>query len=151
MYSCEAPLAAGAVLAGADDESVAALCRFGRLVGVAFQIADDVLGVFGDPVVTGKSSSADLREGKRTALIAHAATTPSWTAISDRRAEPARAAAAAAAIRDELLRCGALDAAVALAHEHVTLARHELDAAGLPDGLRAELGEFAQRAVERVR
>jgi geranylgeranyl pyrophosphate synthase len=151
VYSFEAPLAAGAVLAGAGAESVAALCRFGRLVGVAFQITDDVLGVFGDPVVTGKSSSADLREGKRTALIAHAATTPSWALISDRLGDPELGEAEADAIRQELLRCGALDAAVALADEHVTLARHELDAVDLPAGLRAELGDFAQRAAERVR
>jgi geranylgeranyl pyrophosphate synthase len=151
VYSFEAPLAAGAVLAGADDEAVAALCRFGRLVGVAFQIADDVLGVFGDPVVTGKSASADLREGKRTALIAHAATTSSWPAISARLGDPALGDDDAEALREELRRCGALEAAVALAGEHVTLARYELDAAELPAQLRAELGDFAQRAAERVR
>jgi geranylgeranyl diphosphate synthase type II len=151
VYSFESPLAAGAVLAGASDEAVAALCRFGRLVGVAFQITDDVLGVFGDPLVTGKSASADLREGKRTALIAHAATTPSWPAISARLGDPALDDDDAEVVRDELRRCGALDAAVALAAEHVTLARSELDAADLPAALRAELGEFAQRATERVR
>ena len=151
VYSFEAPLAAGAVLAGAGEESVAALCRFGRLVGVAFQIADDVLGVFGDPVVTGKSASADLREGKRTALIAHAATTPSWPAISARLGDPELGESEAEQLRRELRACGALDAAVALAQEHVTLARHELDAADLPVALRTELGEFAQRAAERVR
>jgi geranylgeranyl pyrophosphate synthase len=151
VYSFESPLAAGAVLAGADGDALAALCRFGRLVGVAFQITDDVLGVFGDPVITGKSASADLREGKRTALIAHAATTSSWPAISARLGDPALDDHHAEAIRDELRRCGALDAAVALADEHVTLARYELDAADLPAALRAELGEFAQRATERVR
>ncbi|WP_353829101.1 polyprenyl synthetase family protein [Agromyces sp. SYSU T0242] len=151
VYSCEAPLAAGAVLAGAPDDAVAALCRFGRLVGVAFQITDDVLGVFGDPGVTGKSASADLREGKRTALIAHAATTSAWPSIRARLGDPALDDEAAHELREQLRDCGALDAAVASAGEHVTLARYELETADLPAELRAELGEFAQRATERVR
>ncbi|MGR0320486.1 polyprenyl synthetase family protein [Agromyces sp. ZXT2-3] len=151
VYSFEAPLAAGAVLAGAPEDAVDALCRFGRLAGVAFQIVDDVLGVFGDPVVTGKSASADLREGKRTALIAHAATTPSWPAIRARLGDPSLDDETAAGLREELRACGALDAALTLAHEHVTLARYELDAADLPVGLRAELCDFAQRATERAR
>ncbi|GAA2022091.1 polyprenyl synthetase family protein [Agromyces tropicus] len=151
VYSFEAPLAAGAVLAGAPGPAVDALCRFGRLVGVAFQITDDVLGVFGDPLVTGKSASADLREGKRTALIAHAATTAAWPSISSRLGDPALDDASATELREQLRACGALDAAIALADEHVTLARYELDAADLPVELRTELGEFAQRATERVR
>jgi len=151
VYSFEAPLAAGAVLADAPEAAVSALCRFGRLAGVAFQIVDDVLGVFGDPAVTGKSASADLREGKRTALIAHAATTPSWPAIRERLGDPSLDDESAAGLREELRSCGALDAALSLAHEHVTLARYELDTADLPPALRAELGEFAQRATERVR
>ncbi|MGR2753585.1 polyprenyl synthetase family protein [Agromyces arachidis] len=151
VYSFEAPLAAGAVLAGADDDSVSALCRFGRLVGVAFQITDDVLGVFGDPSVTGKSASADLREGKRTALVAHAATTPAWERIAARLGDPELDDDAAAELREALRDCGALDAAKNLAEEHVTLARYELDAVDLPTELRTELGEFAQRAMERVR
>lgn len=151
VYSFEAPLAAGAVLAGAGDEAVSALCRFGRLVGVAFQITDDVLGVFGDPSVTGKSASADLREGKRTALIAHAASTGAWPRIADRLGDPSLDEDAATELRHVLRGCGALEAATALAEEHVTLARHELDAADLPPVLRAELDRFAQRAMERVR
>ncbi|GAA4058298.1 polyprenyl synthetase family protein [Agromyces indicus] len=151
VYSFEAPLAAGAVLAGAGPEIVSALCRFGRLVGVAFQITDDVLGVFGDPAITGKSASADLREGKRTALIAHAATTAAWPRIAERLGDPALDEDAAAELRAALLECGAREAATALAEEHVTLARYELDSAELPAELRVELHEFAQRAMERVR
>ena len=57
-------------------------------MGVAFQITDDILGVFGDPEVTGKSTASDLREGKQTALTAHAATTDAWPAISARLGDP---------------------------------------------------------------
>ena len=151
VYSFECPLAAGAVLAGADAPAVGALARFGRLVGVAFQIADDILGVFGDPAVTGKSAASDLREGKQTALTAHAATTDAWPAISARLGDPDLDEGAAQLMRVALRECGALEAARRLADEHVTLARLELDTADLPGTLKAELGELAQRAAERAR
>lgn len=69
-YSVEAPLAIGASLGGGSLAQVAALREFGLPLGIAFQLRDDMLGVFGDPAVTGKPSGDDLREGKRTVLIA---------------------------------------------------------------------------------
>ena len=71
-YTVERPLHLGAALAGADDALVAALRTYGTDIGIAFQLRDDLLGVFGDPAVTGKPSGDDLREGKRTVLIAEA-------------------------------------------------------------------------------
>jgi geranylgeranyl diphosphate synthase, type I len=68
-YSVEAPLAIGAALAGADLAQLGALRAFGLPLGIAFQLRDDVLGVFGDPEVTGKPAGDDLREGKRTVLV----------------------------------------------------------------------------------
>lgn len=68
-YSVEAPLLIGAALAGASDLQEEALAKFGLPVGVAFQLRDDLLGVFGDAEVTGKPSGDDLREGKRTVLV----------------------------------------------------------------------------------
>lgn len=72
-YSVEEPLVIGALLAGADDSAVERIRAFGLPLGLAFQLRDDVLGVFGDPKVTGKPAGDDLREGKRTVLIAAAA------------------------------------------------------------------------------
>ena len=69
-YSVEAPLAIGATMGGAAPEQLAALRDFGLPLGVAYQLRDDLLGVFGDPEVTGKPAGDDLREGKRTVLIA---------------------------------------------------------------------------------
>ncbi len=69
-YSVEAPLLIGAALAGATPEQEAGLSEFGLPLGIAFQLRDDVLGVFGDSTVTGKPSGDDLREGKQTVLIA---------------------------------------------------------------------------------
>ncbi|MDG4827504.1 polyprenyl synthetase family protein [Asanoa sp. WMMD1127] len=69
-YTVTRPLQIGAALAGAGDEALAALAAFGDPLGDAFQLRDDVLGVFGDPAVTGKSILDDLREGKPTVMMA---------------------------------------------------------------------------------
>jgi geranylgeranyl diphosphate synthase type I len=68
-YTVTGPLLLGAALAGADDAGFAALERFGRPLGIAFQLRDDLLGVFGDPSATGKPVGNDIRQGKRTALV----------------------------------------------------------------------------------
>ncbi|MEY4989822.1 MAG: hypothetical protein RIS08_48 [Actinomycetota bacterium] len=67
-YSLEAPLLIGAALGGASGAQRSGLSKFGIPLGLAFQLRDDVLGVFGDPAVTGKPAGDDLREGKRTVL-----------------------------------------------------------------------------------
>jgi geranylgeranyl diphosphate synthase, type I len=68
-YTVQRPLQLGAALAGARREVREAYSRIGLALGEAFQLRDDVLGVFGDPAVTGKSADDDLREGKRTLLV----------------------------------------------------------------------------------
>jgi len=72
-YTVERPLHVGAALAGADDALLAALTEVALPLGEAFQLRDDVLGVFGDPADTGKPAGDDLREGKRTVLVARTA------------------------------------------------------------------------------
>ncbi|MER7454869.1 polyprenyl synthetase family protein [Nocardia beijingensis] len=71
-YTVERPLHLGAAIAAADQELIEAYREFGTAIGIAFQLRDDLLGVFGDPAVTGKPSGDDLREGKRTVLLAEA-------------------------------------------------------------------------------
>jgi geranylgeranyl diphosphate synthase type I len=71
-YTVERPLLLGAALAGAPAELTAAYSGFGLPLGEAFQLRDDVLGVYGDPKATGKPAGDDLREGKRTYLVAAA-------------------------------------------------------------------------------
>ena len=71
-YSVEHPLLIGAATGGLDEAGTAALSRYGLDLGRAFQLRDDLLGVFGDPDATGKPAGDDLREGKRTVLLAHA-------------------------------------------------------------------------------
>jgi len=72
-YTVVRPLHLGAALAGAGEELHAGLAAYGTPVGIAFQLRDDVLGVFGDPDHTGKPAGDDLREGKRTVLLARTA------------------------------------------------------------------------------
>ncbi|WP_332662547.1 polyprenyl synthetase family protein [Aeromicrobium sp.] len=72
-YTVERPLHIGAALAGADPDLIAALTDVALPLGEAFQLRDDVLGVFGDPDLTGKPAGDDLREGKRTVLVARTA------------------------------------------------------------------------------
>lgn len=71
-YTIERPLHIGAALADADEAVFAAYSAYGLPLGEAFQLRDDVLGVFGDPSETGKPAGDDLREGKRTILVARA-------------------------------------------------------------------------------
>jgi geranylgeranyl diphosphate synthase type I len=69
-YTVERPLQLGAAIAGADPKWVDAYSGYGIPLGEAFQLRDDLLGVFGDPSATGKPAGDDLREGKQTVLIA---------------------------------------------------------------------------------
>jgi geranylgeranyl diphosphate synthase type I len=68
-YTVTRPLQMGAAIGGAGPELDQALGRYGDAVGVAFQLRDDILGLFGDPQSTGKGDLDDLREGKRTVLM----------------------------------------------------------------------------------
>ncbi|NNG34639.1 polyprenyl synthetase family protein [Nakamurella sp. DB0629] len=69
-YTVTRPLLLGAALAGAGPSVLGVLTRYGTAIGTAFQLRDDLLGVFGDPAQTGKPAGDDLAEGKRTVLLA---------------------------------------------------------------------------------
>ncbi len=107
MYSFRAPLRAGALLAGADASTVAELDDLGRLLGRAFQLVDDLLGVFAPEAETGKSNVSDLREGKQTPLILHARSTPAWVDLVDDLGRPDLDDLTATRMRRALARCSA--------------------------------------------
>jgi geranylgeranyl diphosphate synthase type I len=68
-YTIKNPLQSGAVQGGVAHENIAWLAEFGKQLGIAYQIADDILGVYGKPSMTGKSIDSDIREGKATFLV----------------------------------------------------------------------------------
>ena len=151
VYSFETPLQAGAVLAGADEAAVQALGSFGRNLGIAYQIVDDLLGVFGDEGDTGKSTLGDLREGKRTVLIAYAATTEQWPQIEPSFGDPELDEDGAQRIRDLLEESGARRYAEALARDFANRAWEQLASSALPDTVRAEFRAFVATVLERVK
>ncbi|MCK5466267.1 polyprenyl synthetase family protein [Candidatus Parcubacteria bacterium] len=72
QYTIEGPLHLGAILAGADEKFLKLLSEFSIPLGIAFQIQDDIIGIFGDEKKTGKPVGSDIKEGKKTLLIAKA-------------------------------------------------------------------------------
>lgn len=119
-YSFEAPLRAGALLAGSTTEDADRLGSIGQTIGIAYQVIDDVLGTFGDPELTGKSIDSDLLSDKRTILGAFAATDDAYLAAH--RAYH-RGEAGLEDVRAALRAAGAEEAARRLAHR---LVRHAL-------------------------
>ncbi|WP_168217885.1 polyprenyl synthetase family protein [Occultella kanbiaonis] len=132
VYSFVLPLQAGAILAGAAAPVVDRLGELGRLVGIAFQLQDDVLGVFGDEEQTGKSCLSDLREAKQTPLIAHARTTAQWPSIAPFHGKAdltQEQADRACALLEE---CGSRQFIEDLAHSYLEAALVIADEIGLP-------------------
>ncbi len=151
-YSVEHPLLLGATLAGAAEPLLADLSRFGLALGEAFQLRDDVLGVFGDPGETGKPAGDDLREGKRTVLVALAvqAASPAQAAVvTERLGDPALDADGVAALRQVLVDTGALDGVERIIEEQVDVACSTLDAAPLAEPAREALHELVVAATSR--
>ena len=155
-YSVEHPLALGAALAGADDEALAACRAIGLPLGEAFQLRDDLLGVFGDPVVTGKPAGDDLREGKRTVLVARAlrlaqqaADTATAALLRTRLGDPALSAGDAAAVAEAIAATGAPDEVEKLIDELAGTALGLVERQGWPEDARAHLVALARQSVDR--
>ncbi|MGW7509844.1 polyprenyl synthetase family protein [Streptomyces massasporeus] len=143
LLGCAAAL--GAVLGGAGPETVAALDRAGRHLGVAFQIVDDVLGIWGDPRVTGKPVHGDLREGKKTFPVLVALGSPMGGRIAG-LLESGDAPETAATLIEE---AGGRSAALAEARRHITTVETAL--ADVPSTARAagELRSLLRYLVRR--
>jgi geranylgeranyl diphosphate synthase, type II len=151
VYSFECPLQAGAILAGASEEVVTTLGDFGREIGIAYQIVDDLLGVFGLEEETGKTTTGDLREGKRTVLIAYATSTREWATVSHLFGDPDLTAEQAQSLRDVLIDCGARSFTEGLARYYANRALARLAEPHIPPALRAELHPVADSVLGRVK
>ncbi|MCR2827124.1 polyprenyl synthetase family protein [Microbacterium sp. zg.Y909] len=151
-YSVQQPLLVGAALAGADPQQHAALAEFGHPVGMAFQLRDDVLGVFGDAAVTGKPSGDDLREGKRTVLIAYAREALPVSArrtLDELIGDPQLDQEQIGALQRTIIDSGALDRVEALISAYAAEADRALRGAHLGDAALGELRNLARAATAR--
>jgi geranylgeranyl diphosphate synthase type I len=151
-YSMEAPLLIGASLAGAKPHQLEDLSSFGLPLGIAFQLRDDVLGVFGDSELTGKPSGDDLREGKRTVLIARAEASMPESAkrvfnelLGDRTLDPDQIDVMQSTLRDT----GALDEVEEMIQHYADTAMAALESAQITEGARAELRRLADAVTRR--
>jgi geranylgeranyl diphosphate synthase, type II len=151
VYSFECPLQAGAILAGASEEIVTTLADFGREIGVAYQIVDDLLGVFGRESETGKTTIGDLREGKRTVLISYATTTKEWAEIEPLIGKDDLSEVEADRVRTLLVDTGARAFAEGLARYYANRALSRLSEAHIPVALRDELLPLADSVLGRVK
>jgi geranylgeranyl diphosphate synthase type I len=155
-YSVEHPVLIGAVLAGADEEALAAASAFGLPLGEAFQLRDDLLGVFGDPATTGKPAGDDLREGKRTVLVARASAQAARTgdagltaALHDGLGDPDLTEEACRALADRIAGSGAVEQVEGLIADLSDRAFSALAAAPLDEGPRTVLERLGRLAVDR--
>jgi geranylgeranyl diphosphate synthase type I len=151
-YSIEAPLVIGALLGGASEHLIAGLRAFALPLGNAFQLRDDILGVFGDPAVTGKPVGDDLREGKRTVLIAL-----TMAAVSSETRESINAVLGNDAASEEEIRwaqsvcetAGARAQVEARIDSEFATAVNALESLAIDETARAALLALAHRVVKR--
>ena len=151
-YSVLRPLQLGAQLGGADQELCAAYEAYGLPLGEAFQLRDDVLGVFGDPAETGKPAGDDLREGKRTVLVALAVergTAAEADLVERLLGDPELDAAGVAELRDAIVSSGALKEVERMIEELTGSALAALDTAPLDAEAEAALRHLAAAATTR--
>ncbi|MET9295921.1 polyprenyl synthetase family protein [Streptomyces sp. NPDC003077] len=151
-YTVERPLQIGAALAGGGPSVLRACSAYGLPLGEAFQLRDDVLGVFGDPAVTGKSRLDDLREGKRTTLLAVALELAEPVQGRTLRSLVGRADLdedGAAVVRGIFRSTGALHTVERMIDERRRRALHALRRSPFPAELRARLDDLATAATAR--
>ncbi|MFF7356536.1 polyprenyl synthetase family protein [Streptomyces filipinensis] len=144
LLGCAAAL--GAALGGAPEAAVDALDRAGRHLGVAFQLVDDVLGIWGDPAVTGKPVGGDLRERKKTYPVLAALGSPAAACgLPELLGAPERAEEAAALIEA----AGGRTATLSEARAHTAAARTLLTGAPLATEAAGDLFRLLDHLVHR--
>jgi geranylgeranyl diphosphate synthase, type I len=146
------PSQIGAALAGASSETIEALARFGSPLGRAFQYRDDLLGVFGDPLVTGKPAGDDLREGKRTMMVAYAlADAPGSQAaeLEQMLGDPSLTQDQIERAREIITDCGARQQVEQTIERGLNEALETLDGLPLTDAGRTALVTLAHASVRR--
>ncbi|MFF4012718.1 polyprenyl synthetase family protein [Streptomyces sp. NPDC001717] len=152
-YTVERPLLLGAALAGAGSGVREALSAYALPVGEAFQLRDDLLGVFGSPHVTGKPALDDLREGKHTVLVALAlgrATPRQRDILHTLLGDPGLDETGADRLRGVLTDTGARDEVEGMINARRAQAFRVLDKAPFPAGVTASLRQLTDIATART-
>lgn len=151
-YTVERPLLIGAALADANTDVAEALRAYGAPIGEAFQLRDDILGVFGDPSVTGKDAFGDLREGKQTLLITEARSRSSASELSFLESSigrPDLSDADAQQLRQLIRDTGAFDHVTKTIEGLLADALQVLESSSISDAARGGLSELAYTATIR--
>lgn len=149
-YSFVLPLRAAAVLAGAGASAEDQLSEIGAHLGLAYQLQDDLLSVFGDPDLHGKDPYSDLREGKETAIIAYARMTSHWPSIELRFGTTDLSTTDAIEMRDRLRECGAERFVRGLVQEQLSAVSTLLAEAEEAGTLSAAAGRSILAIAERI-
>jgi geranylgeranyl diphosphate synthase type I len=152
QYTVARPLQLGGALAGADDSVLAGYQGYAERIGEAFQLRDDLLGVFGDPALTGKPAGDDLREGKQTVLVALARQRATQADLAEFDAgfgNPELSAAAVLRLRDVLIRTAAVERVEEMIVRLEEQALAVLDGSDIAEPARSVLAELAASAVRR--
>jgi len=151
-YSVEAPLLIGTALAGGSEQQEETIREYGLPVGVAFQLRDDLLGVFGDAEVTGKPAGDDLREGKRTVLVGltrqHLPTSARHV-FDELLGDPTLTAEQIEMMQRTIQDSGAVDAVEGMIAGNVARAREALQRLSSDNPHTALLLALAERATQR--
>ncbi len=153
-YSVTRPLQVGAALAGGSQELLDGLLAFGDPLGRAFQVRDDLLGLFGDEAATGKSAWSDLAEGKRTLIVAEALARlgpQDRHRLDEGLGRPGLSESDALELRDLIVRSGARDVAERYVAEAVGQAREALAALDVPPSSRDALATMTEELGFRSR
>ncbi len=151
-YTVQRPCQMGAALGGGDERLHRALAAYGSPLGRAFQYRDDLLGVFGDTELTGKPAGDDLREGKRTVLVAHAyahAGEAGRQLLGQRLGDQDLEADGVAALQQVITESGARDSVEAMIDECYDRAMAALSEAEMTEDGRTALAGLAEAAVRR--
>ncbi|MBB2990938.1 geranylgeranyl diphosphate synthase type I [Mycolicibacterium iranicum] len=152
-YTVRRPLEIGAALAGGDDRLLSALGDYGGAVGEAFQLRDDLLGVFGTPETTGKPAGTDLAARKATTVVAAAyqlATGGQRNRLRAYMTADHLSPGDIASWRALIAETGTVDWIEELIERRLAWALHRLDSASLHSDVRSSLVSMAAACAERV-
>jgi len=152
-YSFATPLITGASMAGATNSQVETLNEFAIVLGTAFQLVDDLLGVFGEEATTGKSTTSDIIEGKRTFMVERAVSR--MTTLEKKRFDTSFGNHTASEseiedIKQLLISTGAKAATERQIHEYAAKATELLETLKLAEGNQEAFLRLIKRVTERA-